>query len=411
MRGLRRWLRRLRRRVHQRLRRLRGLCPMKTVLISKYPPIEGYVSSCTFWLARGLASRGHEVTVVTNAFEVEDRHRELFDGDDLDRCRPGNPTVRNTDPFQDYQLIPEANPFCEKLAAAAIEQAEDADILDAWYFVSYGSAGMLAKAATGLPLVLRHAGSDIGRLGANPHMAPLIRALTRNSDAVVAGRGSGQRLARLGAPRGKIREIPVSVDTGAFAPSVKPADLGVRPDIPVLTYVGKVTRGKGLAELLSAAARVKEDFRLLLLTSDAESVRRLAIPPALRRKLLLKRFVPPWRMPGIIRASRCVVMPEHHFPVRSHNPILPREVLACGTCLVLGEELRAKVAGGSMVDGEHAAVVRPADTGDFARKLATLVRDGERAQELGFSGLGLSRRLEDFEGYLSANERMYRRLL
>ena len=176
-RRLRRWLRRLRWRVHQRLRRLRGLRPMKIVLISKYPPIEGYVSSCTFWLAKGLAGRGHKVAVVTNAFEVEDRHRERMSGDDLEHYQKGSLSVRNTDPFQDYQLIPEANPFCEKLAAAAIEQSGDADILDAWYFVSYGSAGMLAKAATGLPLVLRHAGSDIGRLGANPHLRPLIRAL------------------------------------------------------------------------------------------------------------------------------------------------------------------------------------------------------------------------------------------
>jgi glycosyltransferase involved in cell wall biosynthesis len=384
---------------------------MKTVLISKYPPIEGYVSSCTYWLARGLSRKGHKLTVVTNAFEVEDRHRERMSGGDLDLYQERNLSVRNTDPFQDYQLIPGANPFCEKLSAAAIEQAGDADLLDAWYFISYGSAGMLAKAATGLPLVLRHAGSDIGRLGANPHLRPLVRALLKSADAVVAGRGSAPRLRALGAPAGRIHEIPVSVDAGAFDPGVKPADLGIRPDVPVITYVGKVTRGKGLVELLAAAARIKSDFRLLLLTSDAENVRRLAIPPTLRRKLLVRPFVPPWKMPGIIRASRCVVMPEHHFPVKAHSPILPREVLACGTCLVLSEELRAKVAGGSILDGEQAFVVRPEDTYDLARKLETVVRDAEFAQKLGKSGYALSRKLEDFEGYLSSNEKMYRKLL
>ena len=411
VRRLRRRLRRLRRRVHQRLRRLRGLRPMKIVLISKYPPIEGYVSSCTFWLAKGLARKGHNITVVTNAFEVEDRHRERMSGDDLEIYQKGNLSVRNTDPFQDYQLIPEANPFCEKLASAAIEQAEGADILDAWYFVSYGSAGMLAKAATGLPLVLRHAGSDLGRLGANPHLRPLVRALLKNADAVVANRGSGPRLRALGAPAGKIHVIPVAVDTGVFNPNVRPTDLGIKKDIPVLTCIGKVTRGKGLVELLSAASKVKQDFRLLLIASDAENVRRLAVPRALKRKLLVMPFVPPWKMPGIIRASRCVVMPEHHFPVKAHSPILPREVMACGTCLVLSEELRAKVAGGAITAGEQAVCIRPEDTDDFARKLGTVVADEGFAKTLGKAGHALSTRLEDFESYLSANEKMYRNLL
>ena len=384
---------------------------MKLVFISKYPPIEGYVSSCTYWLARGLAKRGQRVTVVTNAFEVEDRHRERFEGGDLDRYQERNLLVRNTDPFQAYQLIPEANPFCEKLAAAAIEQAGDADLLDAWYLVSYGSAGMLAKAATGLPLVIRHAGSDLGRLGANPHLRPLVTALLKNADAVVASRGSGPRLMELGAPASRIRTIPVSVDTGAFNLSAEPSDLGVPSDIPILTCVGKVTRGKGLPELLAAAARIKADFRLLMLTSAGNHLRELGIPPKLKRKLIVLPFVPPWKMPGILRASRCVVMPEHHFPVPAHSPILPREALSCGTCLVLSEELRAKVAGGAIVGGEHAVCVRPEATEQFARKLELLVRDGGLARRIGRAGHGLSRRLEDFEGYLKANEKLYRALV
>jgi glycosyltransferase involved in cell wall biosynthesis len=383
---------------------------MKLVFISKYPPIEGYVSSCTYWLARGLASRGHNLTVVTNAFEVEARHREALDGPDLDRYQERNLSVRNTDPFQEHRLIPEANPFCEKLASAAIEQAGDADILDAWYVVSYGAAGMLAKAATGLPLVVRHAGSDLGRLGANPHLRPLVSAVLGSADAVVASRSSGARLRELGARPKRIHTIPLSVDAGAFNPAAKPADLGVRPVVPVITFVGKVTRGKGLPELMAAASRVKADFRLLMLTSDAEGLRELDIPPRLKRKMIVRPFVAPWKMPGMIRASRCVVMPEHHFPVPAHSPILPREVLACGTCLVLSDELRAKAAGGAIVGGEHAVCVRPGATERFARTLELLVREEETAKRIGKAGHALSRRLEDFEGYLRANERMYRAL-
>jgi len=410
VRGLRRGLRRLRRRMHHRLRRVRWLRPMNIIFISKYPPIEGYVSSCTFWLARGLGSRGHRVTVVTNAFEVEDAHRERLEAADLYRYQEGNLRVRNTDPFQALRLIPEANPFCEKLAAAAIASAKGADILDSWYLVSYGSAGMLAKAATGLPLVLRHAGSDLGRLAASPQLRPLVRAMLEGADAVVATRGSAPRLRELGAPAGRIHELGVPVDTSAFHPSAEPARLGVKGDIPVITYIGKITRGKGVRELLAAAARIKEDFRLLILSSGAANLRGQKIPPRLKRRLLVRPFVPPWKVPGIIRASRCVVLPEHHFPVEAHSPILPREVLACGGCLAISEELRRKVAGGRIIAGEHALGILPERTEDFARKLSAVVRDEELALRLGKAGRRLSATIEDFEGYLGANEKIYREI-
>jgi glycosyltransferase involved in cell wall biosynthesis len=384
---------------------------MRLIFISKYPPIEGYVSSCTYWLARALASRGHDVTVVTNAFEVEDSHREHLEGADLDRYQQKGLTVRNTDPFQDLRLIPEANPFCEKLASAAIERSVGADVLDAWYLVSYGSAGMLAKSATGLPLVIRHAGSDLGRLAANPHLRPLICAMLKRADAVVASKGSRPMLMELGAPAKKIHEIPVSVDTGAFNPLAKPADLGTPGDVPVIACIGKITRGKGVRELFAAAAGIDANFRLLLVTSAQKNLKELKIPPALKKKLIIRPFTAPWKVPGIIRASRCVVMPEHDFPVKAHCPILPREVLACGTCLVISEELRRKVAGGAIVAGEHAVGIDPCRTDDFARKLEAIIRNRDLADKIGRAGHGLSERIEGFSEWLSANERMYREIV
>jgi len=384
---------------------------MKLLFISKYPPIEGYVSSSTYWLARGLARKGHRLTVVTNAFEVEDGNREELTGDDLDRYQSRSVRVRNTDPFQGYRLIPDANPFCEKLASAALERAGDADLIDSWYFASYGTAGMLVKAATGLPLAVRHAGSDLGRLAPNLHLRPLMSALVKYADAVVAQRGAAPKLRGLGAEPSHIFEIPVSVDTKAFAPGVPPAELGAPEGVPLISYIGKITRGKGVLELLRAAAGIPEDFRLLLVSSGApELLRGLNMHSRFRKRLFLRRFVPPWRMPGILRASRCVVFPEHDFPVKSHMPILPREAMACGTCLAISRELKSKVGGGKLVDGESALVVEPEKTKAFTSKLRSVVRDDKLAARLGRNGHRLSKKLEDFEGYISANVNMYRKI-
>lgn len=55
---------------------------MRICIVGKYPPIEGGVSAQTYWAARGLAERGHEVFVVTNAAEVEPAFRiQLEPGD------------------------------------------------------------------------------------------------------------------------------------------------------------------------------------------------------------------------------------------------------------------------------------------------------------------------------------------
>ena len=48
---------------------------MKILFITKYPPIQGGVSSQCYWSAWGLAQRGHTVHVITNANEVEDVFR------------------------------------------------------------------------------------------------------------------------------------------------------------------------------------------------------------------------------------------------------------------------------------------------------------------------------------------------
>ena len=39
-------------------------------LLSKYPPLEGGIAAKTYWLARGLAGRGHMVHVITHAPEA-----------------------------------------------------------------------------------------------------------------------------------------------------------------------------------------------------------------------------------------------------------------------------------------------------------------------------------------------------
>src|ERR1700730_1658311 len=62
--------------------------PLRVCIVGKYPPIEGGVSATTYWLARGLAARGHEIYIVTNADEVEGRYRMQLDSADAEMLQP-----------------------------------------------------------------------------------------------------------------------------------------------------------------------------------------------------------------------------------------------------------------------------------------------------------------------------------
>jgi glycosyltransferase involved in cell wall biosynthesis len=130
---------------------------MKVCLISKYPPIEGGISSSTYWLAKGLGEKGHEVHIVTNALEVEEEYREK-DFDIYDpHYSPENVFVHSTDSSPTLDANPSHIPFskvyCEKLASLAIQVIEeyDLEIIDSWYLVPYCVSGFLAKSFTGIP--------------------------------------------------------------------------------------------------------------------------------------------------------------------------------------------------------------------------------------------------------------------
>ena len=120
---------------------------MKLCVIGKYPPIQGGVSSQTYWLTHALAALGHEVHCVTNADEVEPSYRMYLSPDDRHRLetrpkdrRTGSVTVHCTNEPRGLTFIPYANPFTTKLAALAADVVEEygCHLILAWYLEPYG---------------------------------------------------------------------------------------------------------------------------------------------------------------------------------------------------------------------------------------------------------------------------------
>ena len=212
--------------------------------------------------------------------------------------------------------------------------------------------------------------------------------------------------------------IRPSVDTQAFNPDVEPFDLSALTSrdttgLPVITYVGKATDVKGIFELVEVLGQINAEFLFLVLSGGPrladlrEAVTRLG----LGAKTLFLGFRPPWTMPSIFRASTCVVCPERDFPISIHTPIIGREVMATGTCLVLSEELYAKRASPKITAGESVLTINPKDYESFRNTLAEIIKNPTYAKRIGVAARQVSEELENFDGYVNGVEMLYEEIL
>jgi glycosyltransferase involved in cell wall biosynthesis len=395
---------------------------MKLCLLGKYPPIQGGVSSQMYWLSRAVAELGHEVHCVTNADEVETAYRMYVPRAERPRleCRlsgGGSVAVHMTCEPRSHSHIPYANPFVTKLAALAADVVTKygCEIIYTSYFEPYGFAGALASRWTGVPFTVKHAGSDIGRLAQMPERARAYRELLREADLVLTAAPLVRALLQVGVdfnrihlglpaywpqeftPHGPVLDVAALLEevrsTEFASPTVKvrPYD----PNLPTIGMYGKPGKLKGTSDLIDALCALHQrgkDFNLIFLCGVAgdvcarvlDSVRRGGIEP----RTYMLPFLPHWVVPQVLRACTAMCVLENRFPIAMHQPATALEVLACGTCLVLSEEIRAKQWKSDQYrDHENFLSVRdPRDIPALATTLDWIIDHPEDARGIGSRG-------------------------
>jgi len=329
---------------------------MRVLIIGKYPPIEGGVSARTYWLAHALAERDIEVSVVTNAGCVEESYRET-----LNLSNPATQEKYSHPNLKIFSLegkSPRHIPYSEtyvsrlvNLALGAIEVRRP-DIIFAHYLEPYGTAGYFVKKMTGLPFVIQHAGSDIYRLLQHEDFYRLLGRVIAESDGAFLGPSLRTLAEKLGMRKEQLLERRHFGVPPAFAPKGEPFAFGAYglqnppAGIPIITYMGKAGKNKGIAELFSALRNISADFRLLFISKgeQMETVETfLAENPSFAERVLRPGFLPPWEIPSVLRSSTLLTHLEHLFPIPIHSPVQPYEAVACGTPLLLSGEIFAKI--------------------------------------------------------------------
>jgi glycosyltransferase involved in cell wall biosynthesis len=361
--------------------------------MSKYPPIQGGVSSKVYWLAKALGEGGHEVHIVTNSLEVEEEYREEFDLADPN-YQPKNVYVHSTDPSPTVEANPSHIPFskmyCEKLASLAIKVIEDynIDLIDSRYFVPYCVAGYIAKTMTGIPQIISHAGSDLQRLYPSPYLNTLLEKMLQKADKIITTSETICFFNNFDIPATKISTLPqVYVDTNAFNPQVESYNLmknitnqTYTSKTPAIAYIGKITHHfetKGLPELLKACSKIHKEFLLLFVANGnkMEEFKALIEKEGLTKKTLFMPFVPPWQIPSVLKTCTCVVALENNnSPILSyHVPTIPAEAIATGRNTLISKEIYEKEPYAKFSQGEEIIAVRTGNTLEIEEALKRML--------------------------------------
>ena len=193
-------------------------------------------------------------------------------------------------------------------------------------------------------------------------------------------------------------------DSGTIA-----EELGVDPDKPVVAFVGRITRQKGVAHLLKAAQAFDEDIQLILCAGAPDTKEIAAETEGLVDKLKASRdgvfwiqeMMPAEKVREVYSLADVFVCPSIYEPLG----IVNLEAMACETAVV------ASRVGGIpevVVDGETGVLVDydADDTAGFEASLAEAVNavagDSERAAAMGTAGL--TRAKTDFSWATIAQE-------
>ena len=263
-----------------------GRPPRLLFLTESFHPVLGGGETHIRELSRRLAAAGFAATVLTRRGDASWPAEEMLDGVRVVRVPPPGPGRAGK-----YRMVP--------YALARLRRERGAyDVLVVRGTRVLGLPGLLAARLAGRAVVLQaEVNGEMdgeaftwGTALARPPWRGLVRAgvrarnaFLRDADAFVAMSARiRDEFVGSGLPEAKVRWIPHGVDTARFRPAT-PAEsaevrlrLGLPADALLVTYTGRLLRGKGLETLLDAFARLargRADSHLALVGSgDAQSL-------------------------------------------------------------------------------------------------------------------------------------------
>lgn len=349
--------------------------PLSVVLLGKFPPTCGQVSSLDLWLAAGLVRRGVRLAICSDAmFPAKRRVRAAPTSDAetaLAELLPGVEIV-----YAEHLTAKAFLPFSELAYVSYLAAARETvlrhrpDVILSHYLEPYALAGDVIATEFGIPHVVTHAGSDIVRLAAPEPIRSLYRAVLGRAAFFVAKSAVARE--RFGDVARLFASAPYVPDPAYFHPAPDAAAARERlRDDPVFGFYGKFVHGKNLDKLIDAFRLYRRRHgkgRLVLMGGDIGggfSMQTL-IDQERDPGVELRDFVPAWQIPGFLNSLSCLVYTKAGYRVQQHAAIVMREAVACATPVIATEESLA----GSPSDLLEHARMRLVDPDGTAEELS-----------------------------------------
>ncbi|GAA3459695.1 glycogen synthase [Saccharothrix longispora] len=280
-----------------------------------------------------------------------------------------------------------------------------------WYA---NMAGHLAKLMYGIPHVVTAHSLEPRRpwkaeqLGGGYRVSSWVeRTAYEAADAVIAV-SEGMRADVLDCypalDPARVHVVRNGIDTAAYHPVAETDALtrhGIDPGRPIVTFVGRITRQKGVGHLVAAAHRISHDAQVVLCAGApdtpeiAEETRAAVAELAAARPgvVWIQRMLQPAEVRQVLSASAVFVCPSVYEPLG----IVNLEAMACGTAVVASD------VGGipEVVDHGRTGLLVHYDERDveaFREGLADAVNEllGDPARAAAFGGAGRARAVEEF---------------
>ena len=342
--------------------------PRVVVLTTYFRPVIGGVESNAERLARYLHAKGFAVQVITKRVTRSLADVEDLDGVRVDRIGP----VGERSASGKWRLLPSALRWLVRHASAY-------DVICCVDYRGVGIAAIAARAVTRRRVVLQ--AQTPGGLVRGLLTWPLV-AVYRRADALACiSHGLEREALAAGVPAARVHFLPNPVDITRFRPAGAEEQRSLRrhwdiaPGTVVCLFVGRLSREKGLMDLMAAWDIVRPPNAILLVAGPDMAGHPWNVGPAARAYVEGHGLGGSVRFLGsiadvasLLRVADVVIQPSH-FEALGLSAV---EALASGVPVV------ASAVGGLLdfvIDGENGTLCPPRDPPALAAAMRTLIDD------------------------------------
>ena len=332
-------------------------------------------------LSRELARLGYEIDIFTRRDGDLPRVEEVAPNLRLVRIEAGP-----AEPIEKEAIVDHLPDFYRQMVTFAADQPPYA-MVHSHYWQSGWAGGLFAR-RLGLPHVtMFHTLGEVKNRARISEQEPRLRikherTIARRANAIVTASEHERVLLQryYGADPRHMHTIPCGVDLDVFTPRDRGAArrlLQLPPDSPVITWVGRLEKLKGVDILVGAVAQLAErDFTLLIVGGDdrASSLRRELEEQArelgVSANVRFEGAVAHDRLPLYYSAADVCVVPSYY----ESFGLVAVEAMACGTPVVA-----SRVGGlvSTVTDGVTGYLIPWRCPEPFAEKLEVLLNNPE----------------------------------